>query len=77
VPWYTSGTPGAVNWTSFAVSEFDHPACSIDATNSVMSVTTAGLSNALSMRACIFFSKSSSGSVHVVELPASRDAFSA
>jgi hypothetical protein len=58
------------------VSEFDQPSGAIRVTKASMSAAVAGSSNAASTRACSCPSNSSSGAVHVVDVPASRAAFS-
>jgi hypothetical protein len=62
---------------SFAASEFDQPYAAISSTNPSRSALTSRSSNAASTMACIRDSNSSFGAVHVVDEPASREAFSA
>ena len=66
-----------MSWSSFAESELLQPGAAMRATMRSMTATTSGLSNALSMSACILASNASFGFAHDVESPASRAAFSA
>ena len=74
VPWYTSGTPGPVSCSSFALSEFDQPGAAIRSTMASRSATVSGSSKAVSTSASSSASKPSSGSCQPVRPPASRAA---
>ena len=65
-----------VSCSSFCDSEFDQPSGAMRLTNASISAAVSGSSNAASTRACSWSSNSSSGSVQVVDVPASRAAFS-
>ena len=66
-----------VSCSSFWASELDRPNGAMRATNRSISALVRSSSYAASTIACSADSNSSSTSVHVVDVPASRAAFSA